>query len=279
MRLPDDLWQVIATFSENALSGILRLRLVNKQFDRLMRHPSVLSHLQFEFKCNFKNPLVMVDGISYRMIQDSFFPLTGGVRRASVHDADSVQRFAWLNNLKHLNLYYSSFDCLPFSLETLSLNWCHVNQDVKFPDALCKKLYISYCSPFDINRVSNMTWLESLTLKADGTISSLDFAQRLTSLHELCVSQCRSLVDVSALTCLHGLKKLTLEDCPQLMDIESFTHLTNLTELKLLECHQAKDVQRIVEQLPKLKRLSILHHGLEKLTLAQLPNLTYLCLL
>lgn len=277
MQLPDDLWRVIATFSEDELLGMVRLRLVNKQFARLMRHPSVVSHLHFNFTFLRKVPLVVVDE-THSVPHDCLGSLTAGVRSASVHNANSVQSFAWLNNLKRLHLYHSSLDRLPFSLETLSLNWCHINHDVKFPDALCKKFHINYCSSFDMNRVSHMTWLESLKLKDAGTISSLHFAQPLTSLHELCVSQCHSLVDVSTLTCLAGLKKLTLEDCPQLMDIESLVSLTNLTELKLLECHRVKDVQRIVDRLPKLQRLSILHHRLEKLTIAQLLNLTFLCL-
>jgi hypothetical protein len=277
MQLPDDLWRVIATFSEDELLGMVRLRLVTKQFARLMRHPSVVSHLHFNFTFLRKVPLVVVDE-THSVPHDCLGSLTAGVRSASVHNANSVQSFAWLNNLKRLHLYHSSLDRLPFSLETLSLNWCHINHDVKFPDALCKKFHINYCSSFDMNRVSHMTWLQSLKLKDAGTISSLHFAQPLTSLHELCVSQCRSLVDVSAFLSLRGLKKLTLEDCPQLMDIESLASLTNLDELKLLECHEAKDVQRIVDRLPKLQRLSILHHRLEMLTLAQLPNLTFLCL-
>jgi hypothetical protein len=53
-----------------------------------------------------------------------------------------------------------------------------------------------------------------------------------------------------------------------------------LTELKLLECHRANahDVQLVVDRLPKLTHLSILHHRLAELTLSNLPLLTYLCL-
>ena len=51
MWLSDDLWRLIATFSEDELVGILKLQRVNRQFRVLMRHPSVVSHLKLRFNC------------------------------------------------------------------------------------------------------------------------------------------------------------------------------------------------------------------------------------
>ena len=190
---------------------------------------------------------------------------------------DSLQ--SWTNiltNLQHLKLYHTVLTELPFHLDTLSLHWCHVHPHVEFH---CKILHVNYCTLFDVNRLSQMTWLENVKLNGI-TIYNLEFAKHLEGLRGLFVSRCRSLADVSDLQSLIGLQSLTLEYCPQLVSIESVSHLTNLTELDLLECHRIKTqhVQLVVDRLPKLKHLSILHHTLQKLTLSKVPDLTYLCL-
>jgi Leucine-rich repeat (LRR) protein len=211
------------------------------------------------------------------MPADALGALTAGVRNATIHNGDSLQ--SWTNiltNLQHLKLYHTVLTELPFHLDTLSLHWCHVHPHVEFH---CKILHVNSCTLFDVNRLSHMTWLENLKLNGI-TIYSLEFAKHLEGLHGLLVSRCRSLADVSDLQRLIGLQTLTLEYCPQLINIESVSHLTNLTELDLLECHQIKTqhVQLVVNRLPKLKHLSILHHTLTKLTLSKMPHLTYLCL-
>jgi hypothetical protein len=279
MRLPDDLWRVIATLSEDDLVGVLRLRLVNKQFARLMKHPSVISHLHFNFAFHREVPLVMVSDVCFHraMPPDWLGPLTVGVRRASIHNVDPDQSFKILNNLRHLTVYHSTLGDLPGFLETLSLYGCHVNPDVNLRH--CKTLEINYCASFDFNRVSDIVWLESLKLKED-PICNLSFAKPLSSLRELHVSQCRPLVDVSAIMGLLSLQALWFEYCPLLVDIDALFQLSNLTQLSLLECHAIKpqDVQRAVDRLPMLSQLAILHHELKELALGNLPHLICLCL-
>ena len=86
MPLPDDLWRVIATFSEDELQGILRLRLVNKQFAKFMKHPSVVWRLHLNFSYHRGSISVMVSDGCYRsMAHDGLGPLTAGVRNATIH--------------------------------------------------------------------------------------------------------------------------------------------------------------------------------------------------
>ena len=280
MKLPDDLWRVIVTFSEEDLLGLLRLRLVNKQFNHAMKHPSVVSDMHFNFTFHRKVASCIVSDVRSRtMPHDWLGPLTVGVRRASIHNAEPFQSLAMLSNLQHLTLFHSCIGSLPMELETISLNWCYTNHGAEFQRALCKTLEINYGAYFDFDLVSHMVWLENLKLK-DAPISNLNFAQTLESLRSLCVSECRQLENVSAVKSLLSLQTLQLQYCPQLVDIDSLVQLTSLTELSLLECHNIKsqDVQSVVNRLPKLTHLWILHHGLKELTLANLPNLTHLCL-
>jgi Leucine-rich repeat (LRR) protein len=273
--VPDDLWRAIAALSQDDLGGVLRMRLVNKQLNHAMKHPSVVSYLYFAFSHNQESPLVRVNGCFRPMPPEGLGPLMAGVRRALINSTYTWQSLAHkLSNLRHLELYHSALSGLANSLETLSLWSCRGRPDADFRR---RNLNVASCPFFDFNSLSRMTWLESLDLQR-AKFSSLNFVKPLAALRRLLVSRCHSLVDVNDLRSLTNLQALTIKDCPMLVDIDSLSYLTNLTELNLLQCHQIKpqDVQLIVDRLPKLKRMSILHHTIQQLTLAKVPNLTFL---
>ena len=275
LEVPDDLWRVIASLSQDDLGGVLRLRLVNKRLNHAMKHPSVVSYLEFTFSHNRESALVRVNGRYRPMPPDELGPLMAGVRRASINTINTWHSLAHqLYNLRHLELYHSALSRLPKSLDTLSLWWCRGRPDADFR---CRNLNVASSPFFDFNSLSRMTWLESLKLQR-AKFSSLNFVKPLTGLRKLLVSRCHSLVDVKDVGSLINLQALTIDDCPLLVDIDSLSYLTNLTELNLLECDQItpQDVQRIVDRLPKLKRMSILHRTIQQLTLAKVPNLTCL---
>lgn len=281
--VPDDLLRVVAIFSESDLLGMLRLRLVNRQFNRAMRHPSVVSHVLFTFIFHHPyTPSVQVKGDRYCLMpENGLGSLTTGVRHATIHDVTfgsdaCVQRWfkTWCN-LRTLKLYHSivrELD-LPSKLETLSLNWCWLLNPL--PHAACEILKASFCDTFDYGCIAGMTGLKGLKLEQI-SVRDLDFVTPLAALHSLSLSECAQLTDISALAGLHGLEKLKLEYCPLLADIGSISSLTRLTVLKLLECHHIAnaDLQRVLDQLSSVNELSIRHHRITVLNLSKLPSLT-----
>jgi len=283
--VPDDLLRVVASFSEQDLLGILRLRLVNRQFSRAMRQPSAVSHLFFTFIFHHpRTPLVQVKGDRCcPMPADGLGSLATGVRHASIHDAAFgsdpwVQ--TWLKtwcNLRTLRLHHSLVHELQLSsrLETLSLNLCWVLGPL--PHTACQTLKVSFCDSFDTGCVASMAGLKGLKLEQTG-VQSIEFVSTLASLHSLSLSECSQLTDISGLASLHGLAKLKLEYCPLLSDIDSIASLVNLKVLKLLECHHCanSNLQHVLNQLSKLSELSIRHHRITSLNLSKLRNLTCL---
>jgi hypothetical protein len=277
--LSDDLWRLIATFSEDELVGILKLQRVNRQFRVLMRHPSVVSHLKLRFNCFLEKDQVEVACGRMRLMPIEFNYLDVGVRAASVGHVkrDSLKRWPHLRNL---TLYNSIVPELDHSLDNFSLEWCKVKDPDNLKRMRCKKLEIHdkwwKYKTFNCGWISEITGLESLTLKKV-YIENLDFIVKVRSLQTLRLSECAELRDVQGLFALKNLHSLTLEASAKLTEIKAIAGLSGLNELNLLECHNIPhfDVQEVLCKLFKLQRLAILHHKIEKLDFAQL-KLTHL---
>lgn len=279
-RLPDDLLRVVVSFSVDCLRSLLRLRLVNTQFGRVVRSPSMVSHLPLTLMyCRANAPSVLVEDDCYRAIPDHVLGwLATGMHYVSIHDATpgsclETRLKTWCN-LRSLKLFHSVVHELDLSstVETMALDSsCVANQPC---NVSCRVLRVSFCDVFDHDCIARMTGIESLKLERM-TAEAIGFVQPLTSLHSFSLSECAHLTDVSGLAGL-SLRKLKLEYCPLLSDIGSVLRLTQLDVLKVLECHSISnhDLQLAVDQLSKLSQLWIRHHHITSLSLSKLPHLT-----
>lgn len=279
--LPDDLLRVVVSFSADSLRSLWRLRLVNTQFGRALRHPCTVSRLPLTLMYHLpQTPFVMVDDECYRRVPDHVLSwLATGAHYVSIYDATpgccvETRLKTWCN-LRSLTLFHSIVNELELSstVEMLSLDWCCVPQQPRTTS--CRILKVSFCDTFDHGCIARMTELEGLKLERMGT-EAIGFVEPLTMLHSMSMSDCEQLRDVSGLAGLYSLRKLKLEYCPRLSDIASVMRLTQLEVLKLLECHSIpnQDLQRAIDQLPNLNQLWIRHHTISSLHLSKLPNLT-----
>ena len=283
MWLSDDLWRLIATFSEDKLVGILKLQRVNRQFRVLMRHPSVVSHLKLRFNCLTEKGQVEVACGRMRFMPIEFNYFDVGVRAASVGNVKKNSLKRW-PHLRNLTLYNSIVPELDHSLDSFSLEWCKVKDPNNLKHLRCKTLEIHDMLPwknravFKCGWISEITGLESLTLK-QVYIENLDFMLPLKSLQTLRLSECVKLRDIRGVFALKNLHSLTLAASAKLTEIKAIAGLSGLNELNLLECHDIPqyDVQEVLCKLPKLQRLAILHHKIETLDFARM-NLTCLYL-
>jgi Leucine-rich repeat (LRR) protein len=123
-----------------------------------------------------------------------------------------------------------------------------------------------------INSLSNQ--IKALSVK--GSINCDDISQ-MKSLTFLNLSECGSLTDITALSCLTSLTTLNLGNCETLTDITALSGLTSLTSLDLSGCRSLTDIT-VLSGLTSLTSLDL--SGCESLTditvLSGLSSLTSL---
>jgi hypothetical protein len=93
--------------------------------------------------------------------------------------------------------------------------------------------------------LASLTQLISLNLSNCKSLVDVSALGSLTQLTSLDLSDCTSLVDVSALSSLTQLTSLDLSDCTSLVDVSALSSLTQLTSLDLSECGSLSDVSAL----------------------------------
>jgi hypothetical protein len=295
VRLPTDLLQIVISFSESSLPGVLALQLISRHFRRVMRLPHMLSAMAVTLRRPADIPGLgaMVTGVRDVKFL-SATPLMRGLK------AMTGLRELDLSQCKTVNNETINIISFLVNLETLSLNECSKVSDLSGLESLpaLKTLDTSCC--FEIQRLPLMPNMKTLKMSGCNGVRSwnslasmhnlgflalsgcalTDSVLRLLpeNVYDLDVGFCRPLTDacLPAITRCSKLKVLNLSGCSHITHLSPLGNLKGLVEIKLVFCTGLRDLGALSD-MPALRVVYAPHTELAsealKYGLKNLPQL------